>query len=97
MSHHLSHSEASLDAISNVLNRIFNIEEFVERLEQGMESAKYHFEWKMIQLDDDNEVGRENLNNLFQQHLEKLEEEREKKVCVILVWAIRNLESYNNI
>ena len=34
----------------------------------------------MIQLDENDDVGRERLKSLFQDHLAKLEEERAKKV-----------------
>ena len=78
--HFLSHGEDQFDEISMQIKRNFSIEDFIRQLETGKEKCTENYHWKMIQLDDDDEDGRCNLQHMYEDHISKLEKERENKV-----------------
>ena len=74
--HFLSHGEDQFDEISMQIKRIVSIEDFIHQLETGKENCTESYHWKMIQLDDDDEDGRCNLQHMYEDHISKLEKER---------------------
>lgn len=63
-----------------VLDKIYAMEDFINRLDMGKETCKTHYEWKLIELEHDDDIGRENLTKTYQEHVSKLENEKEKVV-----------------
>ena len=58
------------------IERIFSTEDFIRRLEAGKEQCTEHFHWKMIQLEDDDEDGRQNLQHIYENHVTKVDTEK---------------------
>ena len=79
LTHYLLKRE-NVDELSSIIQCIFDMEDLIRRLETGITNCTEHYNWKMIQLKDNDEDGQKNLQQMYEDHIVKLEEERENKV-----------------
>lgn len=67
---------------SGALEHVFRLEDYIRRLDDGAIKSTNHYNWKMIQLDDDDDEGRKKFQDMYESHINSLEDERQKQVKV---------------
>ena len=82
LSHYLLKKHYDLHSMSQQIEGIFRLHDYIRRLEDGVNKCTEHYNWKMPQ-HGDNDVERHKLQDLYNNHINRLEEEQQKKVYII--------------
>ena len=65
---------------NDIVDRVHHLEEVIANYQEALAQCTAIYNWKLVQVDEDDDDGRNQISELFREHSTKVNQEIEKKV-----------------